>query len=561
MADDDSVSLLRQGDPYPSFGPELRRYRREQDAPSFDPYNELILKALKNNGYVPSSEEMSSNSLYNQAGIQPNLDDPREVAAARMRHAVAPSGGRQDSGMANTIGTLLVPGLGAAQQAMQGNYGEAGKQAVISSIPFGLGRLGKAAPYAMGAWASSNAMAPTATAEEKIENPYKWDETASQKRIKAAEKTGNPRTLREVTTQEGTQRGQTLKNAADWDNARLGKIQADNELEAYKKSVEPSARVLKPEVQEQIKNAKSTADASKIYNDAMNERINLSRTSYEKYGPEIEAAALSSAALGGGIGYRMASGRAKGLQRAQQAASDAFDLRYGNPAKGIAAPTNQGTISQADAQLLKARNNLQSASSMSQHPNWKASAGLVSLPEATGVLGPNLYDAMLSPYPEVKEKATNNLIPGYMPSSDPKAFLGRDWSALLNHGRAIAEGLTTHKVGSALASGRDYERLQNEAQSTLKSIKDQAEMAKRLKQRATPIPNATVPGPSAEPIPLAPATSPPATLVSGNTRIAPESWGNITGVQDYKGAVLRNLQRKMGLPETTQVSGVRRRKD
>lgn len=73
----------------------------------------------------------------------PWADDPagaaaaaREAAARRMSGAVAPPGGRQDSGVADTVMNMMIPGKHALGPLSEGNYGEAAADFAMSALPY-----------------------------------------------------------------------------------------------------------------------------------------------------------------------------------------------------------------------------------------------------------------------------------------------------------------------------------------------------------------------------------------------------------------------------------------
>jgi hypothetical protein len=73
----------------------------------------------------------------------PWADDPagaaqaaRLAAARRMSGAVAPPGGRQDSGVADTLMNMVIPGKHALGPLSEGNYGEAAADFAMSALPY-----------------------------------------------------------------------------------------------------------------------------------------------------------------------------------------------------------------------------------------------------------------------------------------------------------------------------------------------------------------------------------------------------------------------------------------
>lgn len=610
MADENAVSLLRQGDPYPQFGPELRNLDQQPEhiknivsllmsggvSPEISPTEKGYIGKFKPIGeetpsdispgvaqtYNPSirSNPTRPNPSFGIGGMyQPynsvNSADPQEIIDALHRTRAMKQAGhyayltpeeREQNAhrLAQSAGvgaSFLNPWLGATilggEALSRGQPTEAASQAALAAVPYGLGKAIAAAPRlttaALGAYGSSYADALAGDTKAN-ENPFKWDQPAYEKRQQAAQRQANRMPTRagakfmtDFEAREGAQRAETEKNSQNWINSQgVQKGQADA-LSNYKASVEPTLKLLPETVQNQIRTATSTEQATKLYNDAMNERTNLAKTTREKYPWAVEGTNIVSALLGGGIARKLALGRTNSLVEADKAAREAYKARY-----GVGAPTDKVGIAQRDAELLQAKNDLAGATALSQHPSGKVAAGLMSFPLIAGA-APSVFDAVVNPYAEVRKKAFNEVIPGVMP--DPDQPLGRDWTtALSNLGRSLGEGWLAHRGGNALANTRDFEKARSGAGSILKSIEDQAQMAKALRGPRTASAAPTVPSPVAPP--SAPSTK---SLLAQPQTIAPEDWGNL-GVTNYSGAVLRNMQKKYGVPESTKISGAKTKK-
>lgn len=458
----------------------------------------------------------------------------------------------------------VTPGVPVAQDIAEGDYAGAARDAALTAIPYGLGKLGKLTPYAFGAWGASNVMSPEALAEEKAKNPFTYDEEAYKKRKLEARKTANsmgPRAgdkyMTEFDKTENEARKEATKSAAQWESEQQGRTEGANALERFKNSVKASAGVFPKEKQDQIQNATTLEQATKTYNDASNEYNQGHKTTYEKYAPEIESAVLGTSALGGGIGYGIAAGRARSLRNAEQAASHAYDARYGSPTRGIAAPTTPEAISAADSELLKTKNALSGSAKLGQHPGLGAMAGAGLAPWFTGAFAPNMYDAMLNPHQDIKDQALGNIIPGYGKSDWQPG--GRDWlGPLWTHARPFLEGAGSHATGASLAGYKDYQKLQNMAGNTVQTINERTKQEQEKMAKALKTPRAKA-APTAAP-PTIPPPSPAAATGAGVTpAMFPDNWGKIGGVQDYKGRILQNMQNKMGT--NLPISGVKKRKD
>lgn len=461
------------------------------------PEDEMTIRLLKSKPFGPSTG--SFDPSLSAGNVSPSeLFSANEMAAARNKTRGGGEGYRGDYtpeerqqqqynaakamslipsaaalGPAGIASALIGGGMSGGASIMAGKPEEAATEAISSMIPYGLGKLGRAAPYALGAYGATNVMQPSAISQEKDENPFKWDNNAYLQRQKAAQKSasqlgprGAAKLMQDFEAREGEERKGIEQKALDWENARQNKISSSNALDAYKQRVAPSAKLLKPEVQQQIQNAGSVEEASKLYYDAMNERINLSKTSYEKYGPDIESAALASGLLGGAFGYKIPASRAKALTNATNEASGAFDA-------AMAAKTPQNK-----AALLKAKNMLEGRAGVSPHPTVGQTLRFMAFPDLVGTVGPNAFDSLVSPYPEVREKGMNNFIPGWSRSSPDAPWYDRDWTtALQNHLRSAGEGVATHAFGGGLGQGvRDFAAAKQDADSMLKTIKEGAKV-------------------------------------------------------------------------------------
>jgi hypothetical protein len=207
---------------------------------------------------------------------------PAEIAAFRMRQAVKPSGGRQDSGLAEGFQEAVIPGLSAAKSFHAGDYPNAAAQALTAAMPL----LGKAmqgagplmrygAPAAGGAGITAGVTAMTDTAEAGEEGL-----TPLQKQMIARTPKGEPRTkliqqfATEAAAEKQREQEAAQKKEAEATRSAEAKAKLDKELSGLPaneqliyQGMNPQQRVdfwaQKAEVQRQAKAAQEAEEDEK----------------------------------------------------------------------------------------------------------------------------------------------------------------------------------------------------------------------------------------------------------------------------------------------------------
>lgn len=502
------------------------------------PEDELTLQWLKRTqpALGPSQGPMAEGYAYLQGGAEQgatpvqtlgnrDLLSPHEVAAIRNRRRGGGQGINwrdvpdedprryeqqynvaRGMGMIPSLASAGAPGLAAAlvgggiqgaTTTLQGHPGEAAVDAASAALPFGIGKLGRFAAPAAGLLLAGQS---TAAGEDKApQNPYTFDEAAYQKRKLDAQKEAKKmrdnaaaRYMSQFDEREGKARAEAQEKAAKWDEANQGKIQAANALDAYKKSVGPSAGVLKQSIQDQIKNATSIEEATKIYNDAMNEYTKNNQTFSERSPELMHMLQLGTAAAGGLGAGALAARRANRIAGDTKAAQAAWETAHGPG--GQATPGNLNNLEMQ-------KNILNRTSRLSPYSAPEMAIG-TALPWVTGTGIPSAIDiAESEPGSPKNTKAWHNM-------ADP-------WNML----RAGVEGFGGTVAGQFGGGLRhDIGGIKERARGVLDTlngpIAQQAKMANALKTPRAPKapPVATPMPPQAAPnIPVDPNVLPNST--------------------------------------------------
>jgi hypothetical protein len=209
----------------------------------------------------------------------------------------------------------------------------------------------------------------------------------------------------------------------------------------------------------------------------------------------MEGLQIGSALIGGYGAYKTTSRRAAALEEATKDARTAYNARYG-------INVSREDIPHLDNDLALKTNILRETAGIPSFSKTELSLGL-GVPWLAGVVGPNAIDAATSPNEDVRNRAMNNIIPGWNPGSGPG---GRDWSALANMGRAGVEGLAMAGAGSYAGKVRkDYPLAAANARGVLGSVEG---------AKSAPPPPAGPP-PSSPPSAAAPPAAPPGVPVGG----------------------------------------------
>ncbi len=432
-------------------------------------------------GLSPAMRQMIRRGLGRRLSEQ-TMAERQQTAEQAMRGAayVAP----------NPLAAAAATGL--TSQFMGDSSQETTARVASSLIPAAGGRLLQAGmQYApmltMAGLTAGASMLPTATqtvAADTNPNPYKWDEAAAAQRRKAAERTANgmpsragAKYLTEFQAQESQQRSETMKNAADWEASNKGKMDAANALEGFKKSIEPAARVLKPEIQNQIQNATSIDAASRIYNDSMNEYTQANRTFAERDPELMHVIQLGTAGLGALGAGRLAAGRANRLAQATREADAAHQAAYG---PGVS-ETTQGALND----LAKKQGTLARLEKLSPYDARELAVG-TALPWVTGTGIPSAIDiAESAPGSERNTKAWGSL-------ADP-------WN-MVRGGVEGFGGTVLGQFGGGLR--RDFGGTKAAAEAMLETIRKTPSVAPGTVVHSGPQPSSPPPG--AAPMPANP---------------------------------------------------------
>lgn len=449
--------------------------------------NELLLQALKQpyafkaEGTDPYPFAPQESMRYNPqeltggvggadrvGGIQPNLSDPNHIAAYRMARAVAPEQGRQDSGVANMLAGL-VPGISPLQQLAGGNYGEATKEAALTALPFGIGKLGRFAPHAWGAWGAGHIMAPESVAGGGlIDSLPKEEQAAYQDRLKQANQIQNQRRRDTEVGKINAEITEKVGKIAASQRELAGNKQADTD---WQKANASTIQSLKPEQQSQITGAGNLAERQEVFKRIMKEREESSKTFAEKHAPELEKVRAAAAAVGVGIPALQQFKRAGALNTATQEAKSAWD-----------AASKKGASKATKADLEAKGNILESLTKMpGAGATFAKELGYGTLlPYTAATFTPNALEAagrFASGTPEDREAGMRAV----KALADPVAV-----------GVSLGEGGLATLGGQYLGAAiRNPEIARARAQGMMKTINEQRAVAEALRNRqaASRMPN------------------------------------------------------------------------
>jgi hypothetical protein len=310
--------------------------------------------------------------------------EPNEIAAMRQRQAVRPSGGRQESGAAEAIEDMVIPGKAALGSAMRGDYGQAALDVGMSAAPFIPGPLRRGIVGAVGVGAAS---APTATAGGMFDaEPDPVKRRALERQYKEA----NPRGQRELLSQFNAQQGKVQEEQ----RALAGSKKAHDDWFGQN---EDTIKSLSPEWQSRIRGSGTLPESQAMFDRGMQERQEAKKTVAERY-PEMVAGLEGAGMIGSAVVPGMlAAHRTGALSKASTAAEDAFASAYGPGSRA-----SKGRASAADM----AHNVLREQSKISRYDPAEIAMG-TTVPYTLGTAAPNFYDIMmgaLSSDPASQEK-------------------------------------------------------------------------------------------------------------------------------------------------------------
>lgn len=407
-----------------------------------------------------------------------------EAAALRMRNAVKPPGGRQDSGAADVIENMVIPGKAAAQAALQGNYGEAGMEAAASALPAlrflppsVKSAIGRTAGTAGAAVLGAGAVMPSDTPAEETKFPF-IDDSSERKAADARYSafraySTDPKTGRQSIDRAKTAAGRDAMVVQEQDRARQHGEEARS-LEDFEATNAPAVAKLTPDQQAYYRSINAPGDTRSTI---MNRQDYLQRVSAERdkaaqgfteRWPEATTALQAGSAVAGAyIPGSVLARRAGLLRQTAQDAEDAFKA------------ASRGRASMA----AKANMNLQ-ANKVEGYQGLSALdktelALSPTIPFVSGTLVPNTIDmARLQQHPEYP--AYQHAVEMLNPTSP---------AAWQNAGRSLAEGLGATAVG-AVGGGaiRNFPEAYTRAGSALRTIREmqdaeQAAQAARLKAK------------------------------------------------------------------------------
>jgi hypothetical protein len=389
--------------------------------------------------------------------------EPNEIAAMRQRQAVRPSGGRQESGAAEFIEDLVIPGKAALGAATRGDYGQAAVEAGLSALPFVPGPVRRG----VGALASgAMATAPTATAGGMFDaEPDPIKRRALERQYREA----GPKGQREILNQFNSQQGKIAEEQRTL--ASSSKARSD-----WFGENEDTIKALPSEWQQRIRASGTLPEAQEMFNRAMQERQEAKKTVAERY-PEIVAGLEGGGMLASAVLPGLNAARRTGaLSKATTEAEEAFSSAYGPGVK-----TSKGRVSEADM----AKNVLQHQSKMRRFDPLEMSLGTLA-PYTAGTAAPNFYDIMMGAL-----------------SSDPGAQekVARAWDNIKNPEaveRALMEGLLFSGMGTwAGGAVRNFDIEKSRAKGVLDTYgaRDAATKATAEKRAATREKRASEPPP------------------------------------------------------------------
>jgi hypothetical protein len=309
--------------------------------------------------------------------------EPNELAAMRQRQAVKPSGGRQESGAAEAIEDLVIPGKAALGSAVRGDYGQAALDVGMSAAPFIPPPVRRGI---VGAAGMAGLAAPTATAGGMFDvekDPVK------RRMLEKQYKDAGPKGQREILAQFGAEQNKI----AEEQRALAGNQKA---REDWFSQNDPAIKSLSPEWQQRIR-AGTLPESQAMFDRGMHERQESKKTVAERY-PEIVAGLEGAGMVASGVVPGMlAAHRTGALSKASTAAEDAFASAYGPGSRA-----SKGRASAADM----AQNVLRQQSKISRYDPVEIAMG-TTVPYTMGTAAPNFYDIMmgaLSSDPASQEK-------------------------------------------------------------------------------------------------------------------------------------------------------------